>query len=126
MKALDHIIEKTMPITRERESNQFTFLIDASVKDGGDLVEFKEFVRSTIPLQLKLYGPDSPSILKSKQLMVLETALPGIPNFKQMTFGNEKLKKAFFTAIVIGYVLTMIIHGDVLLDGNSLRPSKCC
>ena len=32
-KALDHIIEKTMPITRERESSQFTFLIDASVKE---------------------------------------------------------------------------------------------
>ena len=48
--------------------------------------------------------------------MVLETALPGTPTFKQMAFRNYTPKKAFITAIVIGSVLTLINHGDFLLD----------
>ena len=56
--------------------------------------------------------------------MVLENALPGTPTFNQMAFGNYTPKKAFFTAIVLGSVLTLINHGDVLLDGKIPSPVK--
>ena len=36
-----------------------------------------------------------------------------------MIFGDGTPKKAFFTALVVGTILTFINHGDVLLAGQA-------
>ena len=38
--------------------------------------------------------------------------------FIDLAFSDGTPKKAFFTALVVGTVLTLINHGDVLLSGN--------
>lgn len=39
------------------------------------------------------------------------------PSLSQMIFGDGTPKKAIYTAAVVGTVLTLINHGDVLLAG---------
>jgi hypothetical protein len=38
-------------------------------------------------------------------------------SFGEMAFGGGTPRKAFFTALVVGTILTMINHGDLLLAG---------
>ena len=38
--------------------------------------------------------------------------------FMDLAFSDGTPKKAFFTALVVGTVLTVINHGDVILSGN--------
>ncbi|MGI9482882.1 MAG: nitrate/nitrite transporter NrtS [Hyphomicrobiales bacterium] len=40
------------------------------------------------------------------------------PSLSNMIFGDGTPKKAFFTALVVGTILTLINHGDVLLAGE--------
>ena len=44
--------------------------------------------------------------------------------FMDLAFSDETPKKAFFTALVVGTVLTVINHGDVILSGNYPPPLK--
>ena len=37
----------------------------------------------------------------------------------QLAFGDGTPKKAFFTALVVGSILTSINHGDLILEGES-------
>jgi hypothetical protein len=46
------------------------------------------------------------------------------PNFFQLAFGNGTPKRALMTALVVGTILTMINHGDVILEGGSLNDLK--
>ena len=39
-------------------------------------------------------------------------------NLLQLAFGDGTPKKAFFTALVIGSILTSINHGDMILSGE--------
>ena len=39
--------------------------------------------------------------------------------FVDLAFSDGTPKKAFFTALVVGTVLTLINHGDVLFAGNN-------
>ena len=39
-------------------------------------------------------------------------------NFLQLAFGDGTPKKAFFTALVVGSILTSINHGDMILSGE--------
>ena len=39
------------------------------------------------------------------------------PSFVQMMFSDGTPKKAFFTALVVGTILTTINHGDSILNG---------
>ncbi|MFP6749770.1 MAG: nitrate/nitrite transporter NrtS [Alphaproteobacteria bacterium] len=41
------------------------------------------------------------------------------PPLSQLMFGDKTPKKAFFTAVVVGTVLTAINHGDVILAGGA-------
>jgi hypothetical protein len=41
-----------------------------------------------------------------------------------MILGDGTPKKAFFTALVVGTVLTAINHGDVILSGSAPPPWK--
>ncbi|MBT3370421.1 MAG: nitrate/nitrite transporter NrtS [Rhodospirillaceae bacterium] len=41
------------------------------------------------------------------------------PPLSQMIFGDKTPKKAFFTALVVGTILTMINHGDIILAGGA-------
>jgi hypothetical protein len=40
------------------------------------------------------------------------------PRLSQLAFGGGIPRKAFFTAAVVGTILTMINHGDIILQGN--------
>ena len=40
------------------------------------------------------------------------------PKFIQSAFGDGTPKKAFFTALVVGSILSIINHGDVILSGD--------
>ena len=40
------------------------------------------------------------------------------PPLSQLIFGDNVTKKAFFTALVVGTILTTINHGDVILAGD--------
>ena len=42
------------------------------------------------------------------------------PYFLQLAFGDGTPKKALKTALVVGTILTLINHGDVILEGGSL------
>ena len=46
------------------------------------------------------------------------------PDFLQLAFGDETHKKAMMTAILVGTVLTLINHGDVILRGESINYLK--
>ena len=39
-------------------------------------------------------------------------------NFIQLAFGDGTPKKAFFTALVVGSILTSITHGELILSGE--------
>ena len=39
-------------------------------------------------------------------------------DFLQLAFGDGTPKKAFFTALVVGSILTSINHGDMILSGE--------
>lgn len=41
------------------------------------------------------------------------------PSFAQMAFGDNTPRKAFYTALVVGSILTMINHGDIILAGEA-------
>ena len=53
--------------------------------------------------------------------MLKQTANPG---FLQLAFGDGTPKKALKTALVVGTILTLINHGDVILEGGSLNYLK--
>ena len=40
------------------------------------------------------------------------------PRLKELIFGGGTPKKAFYTALVVGTILTMINHGDLLVNGQ--------
>jgi hypothetical protein len=40
------------------------------------------------------------------------------PRLSQLAFGDGTPKKSFYTALVIGTILTMINHGDFIIEGN--------
>jgi hypothetical protein len=40
------------------------------------------------------------------------------PTFFQMIFGDGTPKKAFFTALIVGTILTTINHGDLIAMGS--------
>ena len=46
------------------------------------------------------------------------------PSLLQMTLGDGTPKKAMFTALVVGTLLTAINHGDVILSGLVPPPWK--
>ncbi|MBT3331670.1 MAG: nitrate/nitrite transporter NrtS [Rhodospirillaceae bacterium] len=41
------------------------------------------------------------------------------PTLAQLVLGDNTPRKAFYTALVVGSVLTMINHGDLILAGGS-------
>ena len=45
-------------------------------------------------------------------------------NFFQLAFGDGTPKKALMTALVVGTILTLINHGDVILAGGSINYFK--
>ena len=45
-------------------------------------------------------------------------------DFFQLAFGHGTPKRALMTALVVGTILTMINHGDVILEGGSLNYLK--
>jgi hypothetical protein len=40
------------------------------------------------------------------------------PTLTQLIFGDGTPRKAFITAVVVGTILTMINHGDVIISGD--------
>ena len=46
------------------------------------------------------------------------------PDFFKLAFGHDTPKRALMTALVVGSILTMINHGDVILEGGSLNYHK--
>ena len=50
--------------------------------------------------------------------MSFDSALAPAPQFTQLAFGDGTPKKAFFTALVVGTILTAINHGDVIVHGD--------
>ena len=46
------------------------------------------------------------------------------PDFFQLDFGDGTPKKALMTAILVGTILTLINHGDVILRGESINYLK--
>ncbi len=49
--------------------------------------------------------------------MSLSESVARPPSIPQMTFGDGTPKKAIYTALVVGTLLTAINHGDVILSG---------
>jgi hypothetical protein len=41
------------------------------------------------------------------------------PSLSDLLLGDGTPKKAFFTALVVGTILTIINHGDILLAGSA-------
>ena len=56
--------------------------------------------------------------------MPSEEGLSLPPSLPQMILGDGTPKKAFFTALVVGTILTAINHGDVILSGSAPPPWK--
>lgn len=50
--------------------------------------------------------------------MTMSSNQPMPSSFSEMAFGGGTPRKAFFTALVVGTILTMINHGDLLLAGT--------
>jgi hypothetical protein len=50
--------------------------------------------------------------------MMVDTSMAPAPSFAQMAFGDGTPKRAFYTALVVGTILTAINHGDVILQGE--------
>ena len=48
------------------------------------------------------------------------------PDFFKLAFGHGTPKRALMTALVVGAILTMINHGDVILKGSSLNYLISC
>lgn len=46
------------------------------------------------------------------------------PSFANMALGDGTPKKAFYTALVVGSILTIINHGDLLISGAPLPTIK--
>ena len=46
------------------------------------------------------------------------------PDFFQLTFGQGIPKRALMTVLVVGTILTLINHSDVILEGGSLNYLK--
>lgn len=46
------------------------------------------------------------------------------PPLSQLIFGDNTPKKAFRTALVVGTILTVVNHGDVILAGGMPPPLK--
>ena len=46
------------------------------------------------------------------------------PDFFKLSFGHGTPKRALMTALVVGTILTMINHSDVILEGGSLNYHK--
>ena len=46
------------------------------------------------------------------------------PDFLKLAFGHGTPKRALMTAMVVGTILTLINHGDVILEGGSLNYIK--
>jgi hypothetical protein len=44
--------------------------------------------------------------------------------FFRLAFGHGTLKRALLTAMVVGTILTLINHGDIILEGGSLNYVK--
>ncbi|MED5483029.1 MAG: nitrate/nitrite transporter NrtS [SAR324 cluster bacterium] len=45
-------------------------------------------------------------------------------DFFKLAFGDGTPKRAFMTTLVVGTILTLINHGDVILEGGSLNYVK--
>ena len=54
---------------------------------------------------------------ESSSESVLEKSIQKL-NLLQLAFGDGTPKKAFFTALVVGSILTSINHGDMILSGE--------
>jgi len=63
-------------------------------------------------------------ILKPKSKDLKRMARAPSTRFMDLAFSDGTPKKAFFTALVVGTVLTVINHGDVILSGNYPPPIK--
>jgi len=50
--------------------------------------------------------------------MSVDTSMAPAPSFTQLAFGDGTPKKAFYTALVVGTILAVINHGDVILQGE--------
>jgi len=46
------------------------------------------------------------------------------PSLRQMILDDGTPRKAIFTAIIVGTILTAINHGDVILSGSAPPPWK--
>lgn len=47
-----------------------------------------------------------------------DVTTPNEPSLTQLMFGDGTPKKAFFTAMVVGSILTAINHGDTIIMGD--------
>ncbi len=68
------------------------------------------------------FPPSYNSAPKPKDLKIMVKA--NSTRFMDLAFSDGTPKKAFFTALVVGTVLTVINHGDVILSGNHPPPLK--
>ena len=50
--------------------------------------------------------------------MTVQTGAEAGPSFVQLAFGDGTPKKAFLTALVVGTILTIINHGDIIWVGE--------
>jgi len=50
--------------------------------------------------------------------MSVDTSMTPAPSFAQLAFGDGTPKRAFYTALVVGTILAVINHGDVILQGE--------
>jgi hypothetical protein len=47
-----------------------------------------------------------------------DATTPSTPSLTQLMFGDGTPMKAFFTALVVGTILTLINHGDTIVGGE--------
>ncbi len=57
-------------------------------------------------------------------MMSSKEGISSPPSLPQMILGDGTPKKAIFTALVVGTLLTAINHGDVILSGLAPPPWK--
>jgi hypothetical protein len=57
-------------------------------------------------------------------IMSSKEGISSPPSLTQMILGDGTPKRAIFTALVVGTVLTAINHGDVILSGLAPQPWK--
>ena len=57
-------------------------------------------------------------------MMSSKEGISSPPSLPQMIMGDGTPKKAIFTALVVGTLLTAINHGDVILSGLAPPPWK--